>query len=123
MPGDLLTRRGRPEATPDAEEAPEEYSNSTLGIEVGELSEQVAKALDMKKAEGVVITKVDPDSVAAEMKLSEGMVILSVGKQSVNNVADFRTAMKNESLDKGVLLRVRSRNGGVHFVVLRQAAE
>ena len=123
MPSDLLTRARTPRCRPDAEESPEEYANSSLGIEVGELSAQMAKALGMKKAEGVVITKVDPDSVAAEKGLSEGMVILSVGKQSVKSVAEFRAAMKNESLDKGILLLVRTRSGGNHFVVLQQAAE
>ena len=83
----------------------------------------MAKALGMKKAEGVVITKVDPDSVAAEKGLREGLVILSVGKQSVKSVADFRAAMKNESLEKGILLLVRTRSGGNQFVVLQQAAD
>ena len=123
MPTDRLVRNGRPEATDDAEEHAEDYSNSSLGIEVGELSTQTAQALEMKKAEGVVITKVDPDSVAAEKGLSEGMVILAVGKQSVKSVTDFRAAMKNESLDKGVLLLVRTHGGGNQFVVLQQAAE
>ncbi|HEX4143293.1 MAG TPA: Do family serine endopeptidase [Pirellulales bacterium] len=121
MPTDHVVRNGHP-ATDEAEDAAEEYSNSSLGIEVGELSTQTAKALEMKKAEGVVISKVDPDSVAAEKGLSEGMVILAVGKQSVKSVAEFRAAMKDESLDKGVLLLIRTR-GGNRFMVLQQAAE
>jgi serine protease Do len=70
-----------------------------------------------------VITKVDPDSVAAEKGLSEGFVILMIGKQPVKSVDDFQKAMKNESLEKGILLLVRTRSGGNHFVVLQQAAE
>jgi len=122
MPANRLVHNGPPGAREDAEEHAEDYSNSSFGIEVGELSTQTAQALEMKKAEGVVITKVDPDSVAAEKGLSEGMVILAVGKQSVKSVDEFRGAMKNESLDKGVLLLIRT-GGGNRFMVLQQAAE
>jgi serine protease Do len=121
MPSEQALRGGRPESPGNAEEPAEEFADS-LGIEVGELSGQTAKALDMKKAEGVVITKVEPGSVAAEQHLNEGMVILAVGKQSVKSVDEFRAALKNESLDKGILLLVRTRSGN-DFVVLRQAAE
>ena len=55
----------------------------------------------MKKAEGVVITKVDPDSVAAEKGLSEGFVILSVGKQPVKSVAEFRDGDEERIARKG----------------------
>ncbi len=123
MPTDLASRGKQHESAEEAEETAEAYENSSLGIEVGELSDQTAQALGMKKAEGVVITKVEPDSVAAEKNLSEGFVILMVGKQPVTTVADFRTAMKNESPEKGILLLVRTRTGGNQFVVLQQAAE
>ena len=123
MPKDLLSRAGRHEPMEEAEAAPESYENSSLGIEVGEVSTEMAQALGLEKAEGVVITKVDPDSVAAEKGLREGLVILEVGKQPVNSVADFRSAIKNESLDKGILLLVRTRSGGNRFLVLKQAAE
>jgi serine protease Do len=123
MPKDLLTRSGRHEPLGEAEAAPESYENSSLGIEVGEVSTEMAQAMGMDKPEGVVIAKVDPDSVAAEKGLREGLVILSVGKQAVNSIAEFRLAMKNESLEKGILLLVRTRSGGNRFLVLKQAAE
>ena len=123
MPKELLGRAERHEPGGEAEVTPDSYADNDLGVEVGEVTADIAKALGMKKAEGVVITKVDPDSVAAEKGLRAELVILSVGKQTVNSVAEFRAAMKNESLDKGVLLLVRTRSGGNQFVVLQQAAE
>ncbi|HTU24844.1 MAG TPA: Do family serine endopeptidase [Pirellulales bacterium] len=123
MPADLLSRKGRPSPHAESEEETPEYSDSAIGLEVGELTKQMAEALDMKKTEGVIITKVDPDSIAAEKNLTEGMVILMVGKKTIKSVDDFRSAMKDESLEKGVMLLVRTRNGGNHYVVLRQTAE
>jgi serine protease Do len=123
MPKDLLSRVEHEGLSEEAEAAPEAYAENNLGIEVGEVSAEMAQTLGMKKAEGVVITKVDPDSVAAEKGLREGLVILSVGKQSVTSVTDFRAAMKNESLDNGILLLVRTRSGANQFVVLKEAAD
>jgi serine protease Do len=123
MPEDLMARAGgRPEASEEQEEATDDFQDSKLGFEASELSAPAAQALGLKKAEGVLITKVDPDSVAAEKGLTAGVVVLSVGKQPVKSVAEFRAALKNESLDKGILLLVRSRTGN-HFVVLQQEAE
>ena len=82
MPKGLLTRSERPQATEENDDTPEGYENSNLGIEVGELSTQAAQALGLTKPEGVLITKVDPNGVAAEKGLTPGVAILSVGKHA-----------------------------------------
>ena len=47
-----------------------------------------------------------------------GDVITQVGRKNVKSVAEFETEIKNASLDKGVLLLVRSTEGS-RFVVLK----
>ncbi len=68
--------------------------------------------------EGVMIKKVEPDSIAAEKGMRPGMLIRQVGKTKIKNVHDFETAIKNESLKNGVLFQIRTQAGN-RFVVLQ----
>ncbi len=92
------------------------YTSDDLGIQVGDLSADEADAYNGH--DGVIIRKVDPDSVAAQKGLRPGLLIHKVGKTVVKNVHDFETAVKNESIKDGVLLQVRTPNGN-RFVVLK----
>ncbi|HJW33243.1 MAG TPA: trypsin-like peptidase domain-containing protein [Holophagaceae bacterium] len=59
---------------------------------------------------GVVVTKVDPRSVAAERNLQPGLVILKVGTSPVKNLAEFNAAVK-KSTGKPLLLYVAPPRG------------
>ncbi len=65
-----------------------------------------------------MITSVEQGSLAESAGLTSGMVIAQVGRQSVENVEQFEAAVKNASLEKGVLLLVKSTEGS-RFVVLK----
>jgi serine protease Do len=101
---------------------PEDDSSSksdAFGIEVTDLTENNAETLGFKDQKGVVITEVAPDSAAARAGLREGTLILSVNKKHVENVKQFKDAIKDADLAKGVLLLVRSDDAN-RFVVLKQ---
>ena len=90
-----------------------------LGVEVEPLTEEVARGLDMRDGEGVVITFVERNSPAAAAGLTEGMVITQVNRKPVRSVEDFRAALKERSPDReGILLLVRTERGS-RFVVIR----
>jgi serine protease Do len=82
-----------------------------LGIEVKELTPQLAKELGLKDAKGVVVGNVKPGSPAAEAGLSEGMVVESVNKHSVTTPEQFQEAMKHVSLKNGLIFQVRTPQG------------
>jgi serine protease Do len=92
-----------------------EYSSS--GLQLAELTPEIASQLRMEGATGVVITGVKPGSPAANAGLEEGMVIRRVGQTTVNSVEDFQSAMKNASLKDGVLMLVRVGQGSRFIVV------
>jgi serine protease Do len=89
-----------------------------LGIEVGPLTGDIARQLGLKDASGVVITSVEDGSSADRAGLNTGDVITQVGRKNVKSVAEFEAEIKNASLDKGVLLLVRSSEGS-RFIVLK----
>ncbi len=93
---------------------------SARGTEVPKLGLTVAPADSVAGAgkDGVVVTEVDPKSVAAE-RFKEGDVILEVGGKSVTSAGDVREAIKAAASDNknSVLMRVKS-GGTLHFVAV-----
>lgn len=92
-------------------------SKNALGIEVQNVTNDIARQLGYKPGEGVVITTVYPDSPASEAGLEAGDLILSVNRQNVNSDNEFETAINNAKGDK-VILRVKDENS-TQFVVVQ----
>jgi len=68
----------------------------------------------------VLITAVDPRGIAALAKIREGTAILEVEKKPVRSVAEFEAALKGNSLEDGILLTLRSKEGEL-YVLLRRS--
>jgi serine protease Do len=94
---------------------------SAQGFEVPRLGVTVAPAdkVDGAGKEGVVVTKVDPKSAAADRGLKKGDVILEVAGKSVANPGDVREAIEAARMDKksSVLMRLRSGDTS-HYVAV-----
>ncbi len=88
-----------------------------FGLRVRPMTPDIAKQLDLMKAEGVVITGVEPGSIAQEAGLQEGDVILEVNRQKIRNEEDYRKAMREVKPDKGALLLI-GRGDSTFFVSL-----
>jgi len=93
-------------------------ASSELGLEVTELTSQAVKRYGYEAQSGVLISKVEAESVAHREGLRPGMLITRVGNQKVTSVEEFEKATKGASLKKGVLLQVRTPNGA-RFLVLK----
>ncbi|QDU26052.1 putative periplasmic serine endoprotease DegP-like precursor [Anatilimnocola aggregata] len=109
-----VAKQDEPEAKPS-----ESSSFDELGLNVSPLTPAVAKQLGVKVEQGVVVTDVEQGSVAAQAGLDEGDVITQVGRTPVNNVEEFRAAVKTADLSKGVMLLVKGAEGS-RFVVLKK---
>ena len=109
----------RTDTPPERSEPSEGREFNKFGLEVAPLSRDVAQQLGLSDAAGVVITAVEEGSAAQQAGLEASMAIVQVGRQPVKNVAEFERALEGASLEKGVLLLVRS-NAGSRFVVLKE---
>ncbi|MEN6498725.1 MAG: Do family serine endopeptidase [Thermoguttaceae bacterium] len=89
-----------------------------LGLEVETLTPEVAEQLELKAEQGVVITRVQPGSLADQAGIAQGMVITEVNRKSVKSAEDFQKILDEKALAKGVLLLVRTPSGS-RYVVLR----
>ncbi|MGH7769939.1 MAG: PDZ domain-containing protein, partial [Candidatus Binatia bacterium] len=72
----------------------------------------------LERAEGVVITAVEPGSPADDAGLRRGDIILEVDRKAVRKVADFRKAAGEIKKGKGVLFLVR-RGENTLFLALK----
>ena len=92
-----------------------------LGLEVSDLTPELAEQLGLKAADGAVITGIRSGSPADLAGLRTSAVIERVGQKPVKNLDEFRAAMKDQSLGKGVLLLVRTEEGS-RFVVIKTSS-
>jgi serine protease Do len=94
---------------------------SNHGTEVPRLGLTVAPAgkVDGAGKEGVVVTKVEPKSAAAERGLKKGDVILEVAGKSISGPGDVNAALEAARTDKkgSVLMRLRSGEAS-HYVAV-----
>lgn len=88
-----------------------------LGVELQELTPQLARRLGTEVTHGVVVTNVAQGSSAEEAGLQQGDVIFEVDRQKVDSVRDFQELVKNEA-NSSVLLAV-DRQGGSLFITLQ----
>jgi serine protease Do len=90
-----------------------------LGLTVQKMTPELAESLDLEKAQGLVITSVEPGSPADEAGLRQGDVIVEVDRKSVRDVGDFRKALANVKKDQRILFLVR-REGNSLFLALKR---
>jgi serine protease Do len=115
----------QPEAFGTAADTQEAAPNHVgkLGMKVTNLTPEAAKKLGYsEKTEGVVIAAVEPNSVASGAGLRSGMLILKVDQKSVKTAEDAQKALERGSLEKGVLLQLRTPQGGTSYVLVKSSS-
>jgi serine protease Do len=102
-------------ATPENREQQSGLALPRLGLTLAPASEVAGSG-----SEGVVVTQVEPEGVAAEHGFKAGDVILEVAGRKVTSPAEIRVAVGNAQREgkRTVLIRVKS-GEGTKFVALR----
>jgi len=108
----------RPGSEIQEEKEDKSKSNNDLGIKVESLSSEFAQRYNIDADEGVVISRIMPDSPAASSNLRVGTVILEINQQKITSVKDFKKATKNIKEDV-VLLYVETTAGTYQYVTVK----
>jgi serine protease Do len=88
-----------------------------FGLQVQELTKDVAERLHLP-VQGVVVTGVEDNSIAAAQDIQREDVITEVDGKPVTNVQSFREALNQADPKRGVLLYL-DRKGTKTFAVLK----
>jgi len=94
---------------------------SAMGLGLSSLTPEARHSLNLAdNVSGVVITKVDPNSDAADKGLQPGDVVLKIGNRAVKTPQDVQSgvAEAQKSGRKSVLLLVARSSGGTGFYAL-----
>ncbi|MCA9795176.1 MAG: Do family serine endopeptidase [Candidatus Eremiobacteraeota bacterium] len=96
----------RPQADPNS---------PALGVQVRELTPDIAAQLGTDDTAGVLIVDVVPSTPAARAGLQPGDIVRKVGNHEVDNTGDFITQVHNQKGDMALLIE---RQGRTVFVVV-----
>jgi serine protease Do len=111
----LLTERRE---TPLLASLPTSRSEFKLGIDVQDVTAELAEKFKLKDLKGVLISKVDLGSLAQAEGLREGDLIKEVNREDVTSVSDFTAAVSRVKRGETILLRVL-RDSRAFYVVLK----
>ena len=73
-----------------------------FGLQLQDLSDDLADALGIASGKGVLISAVEPDSPAAEAGFVRGLVIYRIGKYDVNSVKDVEKLLSQADTGSSV---------------------
>jgi serine protease Do len=89
-----------------------------MGLTVQRLTPQIAESLGLEKAEGIVVSAVEPGSAADEAGIRRGDVIVEIDRKPIRNLEEYKKSIGTIRKGKGVLFLVR-RGESTLFLALR----
>jgi serine protease Do len=89
-----------------------------MGLTVQRLTPQIAESLGLEKAEGIVVSAVEPGSAADEAGIRRGDVIVEIDRKPIRNLDEYKKSIATIRKGKGVLFLVR-RGESTLFLALR----
>lgn len=104
--------------TPTVASLPPSMADVKLGINVQDLTPELAEKFQVKDTKGVLIAKVDRGSIAQAEGLREGDLIKEVNRADVSSIREFSEAVSRVRPGETILLRI-VREGRAFYVVLK----
>jgi serine protease Do len=97
---------------------PKQEDLNKFGLQVQELTKEVATRLKLDVQQGVIVTDVADNSIAAGQDIQREDVITEVDGKPITNVGSFREALNKSDPRRGILLYL-DRKGSKTFAVLK----
>lgn len=97
-------------------------TGEAMGLGLAAVTPEVRRAYNLdERISGVLVTRVDPDSDAADKGIEPGDVVVSVGNRSVRTPQDVKASVAGAQAQghKSVLVLVEGSNSGQRFVALK----
>ena len=116
---EFVVTTGEMPAEPAEKKVGQTEKKEWFGLHVTSLTPEIAKELELKITEGVVIETVDGGSSAQEAGLRRGDVIVEVNRQKIKDETDYLAAMEKTKPSQGVLFLI-NRGGSTFFATLKE---
>jgi len=114
---ETLAKFGGGRATPGIEQE-EEW----MGMTVQGLTDGLAQRLGYENEKGVLISSVNPEGPAAKTDdpPKGGDLIQEIEFQEIENIGDYRKAIKKVDEEKGVMIRLRRQGRSPWYVLIKK---
>ena len=116
--GELPNEISRASNVPVQPGEPKQEELGKFGLQVQELNKEMADRLKLGVQQGVIVTDVADNSIAAQQGIEREDVITEVDGKPVTDVKSFREALNKADPKRGVLLYL-DRKGSKTFAVLK----
>jgi serine protease Do len=116
--GELPSEISRASNEPIQPAQPKQEELGKFGLQVQDLSKEMAERLKLGVLQGVIVTDVADNSIAAQQGIEREDIITEVDGKPVTNVRSFREALNKADPKRGVLLYL-DRKGSKTFAVLK----
>jgi len=119
--------KGKEDADDEEDEKPAEEKPAAtksekideLGVNVALLTDALRTKYDIKKTiNGLVVTAVNPDGIAADQGMEPGDVISEAAQQDLKSVKEFADLVKQSKKDNRPLLLLVNRKDDIRFVAV-----
>ncbi len=91
-----------------------------LGLTVQDITEEIAKHMEIDDTKGVIVTGVESGSTADDAGIRERDIIRQVNRNRIESLNEFREALKKGSADDSVLFLVERGERRMYVVVKKQ---
>ena len=99
--------------------AKSEQPGGSWGMQVGDITPELAQQFHLQRNKGVLVRRVAPDSPAADAGLQPGDVILEITRQKVADVKDFVAMAKDVKSSKKSALLLVARGDSTLYTVIK----
>lgn len=99
------------------EDLAEEIAKNWIGVHVSEITQDMVAKYNLFTHSGVLITKLDSDSVMERIGIFPGDVIRQINKQMIEELTDFRKAIIEAQKRKSILLLIQRGRYGYYVTV------
>ncbi len=84
----------------------QENSENDIGIALRDITPEIAQQLGITKTKGVVVTNIEPGSVAFRAGIQPGDVILQFNEKEIETSQDFEKSLSSQDKSKGFRLTI-----------------
>jgi serine protease Do len=89
-----------------------------LGLQVQELTGDLARQFGYEPAEGVIVSEVTDGGIAARNGIRPGMLIVNVNRRNVRSVAEFNSALEETAKTRKALMLIKYENFAQYVVLV-----
>jgi serine protease Do len=95
-----------------------EVVKAWIGLDVQEITPEIARSLDLRQTRGLIISSVSENSPAARADLRVGDILESVGKLSMESVGDWEEVVSYSRAGRPLPIRLQRESQQISLVVV-----